>query len=76
MKYKIATEFDGTKVKNREEKEIGDAYEALRVKIVELLGSEGPKTEEELTTRLPIPKSQITLIIWTILKCFIPCVIC
>ncbi len=63
VEYKIATEFDKTKVTKWEKKKIGDAYEALRVKIVELLGSEGPKTDEELTQRLPIPKSQITLIL-------------
>ena len=63
VEYKIATKFDKTKVIKWEKKEIGDAYEALRVKIVELLGSEGPKTDEELAHRLPIPKSQITLIL-------------
>ena len=42
-----------------EERSLGDPQEALRVKIIEMLGSEGPKTSEEMVERLPFPQSLI-----------------
>ena len=43
MSFEIATEFDGTTPTNWKTIPIGDPHEALRVKILEILGSEGPK---------------------------------
>ena len=53
LTYKTATTFDGTKPVAWEERDLGDPQEALRVKIIEMLGSEGPKTSEEMVDRLP-----------------------
>jgi len=44
LSYKVATEFDGRTPTKWDEKELGDPHEALRVKIIEMLGSEGPQT--------------------------------
>ena len=38
---------------------MGDPREALNVKIIEMLGSEGPKTSEEMVDRLPFPQPLI-----------------
>ena len=51
--------FDGTKPIAWEERGLGDPQEAIRVKIIEMLGSEGPKTSEEMVDRLPFPQTLI-----------------
>ena len=63
LTYEWAVEFDGFKVKKWEKKSITDPYEAMRFKICELLGSEGPKTLEQLGERLPFPNAQIESIL-------------
>ena len=40
-----------------------DPHEALRVKILEILGSEGPKTTESLHQRLPFPEKSVDRIV-------------
>ena len=50
-------------MKKWEKKSITDPYEAMRFKICELLGSEGPKTLEQLGERLPFPNAQIESIL-------------
>ena len=60
LTYSIATAFEGTKPTAWEERSLGDPQEALRVKIIEMLGSEGPKTSDEMVDRLarsPAPSS-------------------
>ena len=42
---------------------ITDAHEALRVKIIEMLGSEGPAMGEHISDRLPFPQGQIDSIL-------------
>ena len=59
LTYSIATAFDGTKPTAWEERSLGDPQEALRVKIIEMLGSEGPKTSDEMVERLPFPQTLI-----------------
>ena len=61
--YKIATKFAGTKPTEWEERKIGDPHEALRVKVVELLGSEGPQLLETFCDRLPFPREQVEAIL-------------
>ena len=63
LTYEWAVEFVGFKVKKWEKKSITDPYEAMRFKICELLGSEGPKTLEQLGERLPFPNAQIESIL-------------
>lgn len=57
--YDIAVGFSGTKPTEWEKKTLSDPQEALRVKLIEMLGSEGPKTSDELNDRLPFPKPLI-----------------
>lgn len=57
--YDIAVQFSGTKPTTWEKKPLSDPQEALRVKLIEMLGSEGPKTADELDQRLPFPKALI-----------------
>ena len=59
IRYKVAVEFDGRTPTKWENRELSDPEEAMRVKIIEMLGSEGPKTTEGLVSRLPFPESLI-----------------
>ncbi len=59
LTYEIGLEFDGFEVTKWKEKSITDPHEAMRFKICELLGSEGPKTLDELSERLPFQKNHI-----------------
>ena len=63
MSFEIATEFDGTTPTNWKTIPIGDPHEALRVKILEILGSEGPKTTEALHQRLPFSDKSVDRIV-------------
>ena len=63
LSFEWAVEYEGFKVKKWAKKSITDPHEAMRFKICELLGSEGPKTLEELSERLPFPESQIESIL-------------
>ena len=63
LSYKVATEFDGRVPTAWEEKELGDPHEALRVKIIEMLGSEGPQTGDDLGQRLPFPRKMVDRIL-------------
>ena len=59
LTYDVATEFDGRKPSAWQPSPLADPHECLRIKIRDLLGSEGPKTLDALCGRLPFPKAQI-----------------
>ena len=59
LTYQIADAFDDAEATNWKPAKLMDPHEALRVKIVDMLGSEGPMTLPALTERLPFPKAQI-----------------
>ncbi len=59
LSYKMAEKYNGTKVTKWREQALSDPHECLRVKIVDMLGSEGPQTTEQLAARLPFPSAQI-----------------
>jgi hypothetical protein len=63
LSYRVATEFDGRTPTKWDEKELGDPHEALRVKIIEMLGSEGPQTGDLLSNRLPFPRNMVDRIL-------------
>jgi ATP-dependent Lhr-like helicase len=63
LSYRVATEFDGRTPTKWDEKELGDPHEALRVKIIEMLGSEGPQTSDLLSNRLPFPRNMVDRIL-------------
>jgi len=51
--FEVATEFKGIEPTKWKEVLIGEPYEALRRKIIEVLGTEGPQTMDALNDRLP-----------------------
>ena len=59
LTYEMANEFDGAKPKSWKPSKLMDPHEALRIKIVDMLGSEGPMTLAALSNRLPFPEAQI-----------------
>tara|TARA_B100000683_G_scaffold77492_2_gene76661 strand:- start:3441 stop:8726 length:5286 start_codon:yes stop_codon:yes gene_type:complete len=61
--FQIATEFNGIEPTAWNEMTISDPHEALRVKIIEMLGSEGPMLGENFAKRLPFPQGQIDSIL-------------
>ena len=61
--YEVGVEFDGLKPTKWDQKTISDPHEALRVKIIEMLGSEGPARGDEISGRLPFPQGQIDSIL-------------
>ena len=64
LTFQIGKLFDGTIVTDWFEQPIIDPHESLRVKIIEMLGSEGPLTSEIFEARLPLPKPQIEKILY------------
>jgi len=63
LSYDISSEHDGRTPTKWRNMPIGDPHEAMRVKIIEMLGSEGPKTSEEMEQRLPFSKELVERII-------------
>ena len=63
LEFDLAVEFDGMIPTKWQKKAIIDPHESLRVKIIEMLGSEGPQTGDVLIERLPFPKPQIDKIL-------------
>ena len=59
LNYEIADQFSGSNPVSWVPSKLMDPHEALRIKIVDMLGSEGPKTLVELSERLPFPEAQI-----------------
>ncbi|MEE2747260.1 MAG: hypothetical protein VX473_02195 [Candidatus Thermoplasmatota archaeon] len=59
LTYEMADQFTGANPTSWKSAKLMDPHEALRIKIVDMLGSEGPKTLAELSERLPFPEAQI-----------------
>ena len=63
LSFNISCEHDGRLPTKWEKVLLGDPHEAMRVKIIEMLGSEGPKTSEEMEQRLPFSKELVERIL-------------
>ena len=63
LTFEVAVEFDGLKPTKWDKVSITDPHEALRVKIIEMLSSEGPAKGEDIFDRLPFPQGQIDSIL-------------
>jgi len=59
MTYDKSTKYKDTEAIAWETTTLSDPHECLRVKLVDLLGSEGPQTLDVLVERLPFPKAMI-----------------
>lgn len=57
--YETSTKYKGTEAIDWEQTPLSDPHECLRVKLVDLLGSEGPQTLDVIVERLPFPKPMI-----------------
>ena len=63
LTFDISSEHKGTTPTKWEQIQVGDPHEAMRVKIIEMLGSEGPKTSDEMEQRLPFSKELVERIL-------------
>tara|TARA_B100000900_G_C20602288_1_gene726162 strand:+ start:1468 stop:6753 length:5286 start_codon:yes stop_codon:yes gene_type:complete len=61
--FDISCEHDGLVPTKWEKVLLSDPHEAMRVKIIEMLGSEGPKTSDEMEQRLPFSKELVERIL-------------
>ena len=59
MTYDTSTKYKDTEAIDWKSTPLSDPHECLRVKLVDLLGSEGPQTLDILVERLPFPKEMI-----------------
>ena len=63
LTYEVATKFDRFKAVSWNKSKLMDPHEALRIKIVDMLGTEGPRTLAGISERLPFPEAQIESIL-------------
>ncbi len=63
MSFKVATAFQGTQPTEWKTMTVGDPHEAMRVKVLEMLGSEGPKTADIIHNRLPFSEKAVDRIL-------------
>jgi len=59
LTYKMSTKYSGTTPTDWKDEPLSDPHECLRVKLVDMLGSEGPMTMAQLIDRLPFPERMI-----------------
>ena len=59
LTYEASVEYDDTEAIKWESRPLSDPHECLRVKLVDLLGSEGPQTLDDIVERFPFPKTMI-----------------
>ena len=59
LTYELAEDFDGGTPTEWKTKYLSDPIDSLRLKLLDMLGSEGPQTAESLCARLPFPSAQV-----------------
>ena len=59
LSFEVAEDFTGGTPAGWKEAELSDAVDCLRLKLLDMLGSEGPRTLEAIAERLPFPKAQV-----------------
>ena len=59
LSYEIGEGFVGGEPKEWRRKTLSDPMDCLRLKLLDMLGSEGPQTIESLSDRLPFPSAQV-----------------
>ena len=59
LNYEIGEGFVGGEASNWRKKSLSDPMDCLRLKLLDMLGSEGPQTIDSLSKRLPFPKAQV-----------------
>ena len=59
LSFEIAEDFTGGTPADWKHTELSDAVDCLRLKLLDMLGSEGPRTLDAIAERLPFPKAQV-----------------
>ena len=63
LNYELANEFTKGQPSNWKKSYLSDPMDCLRLKLLDMLGSEGPQTAKELSARLPFPFAQVESIL-------------
>ena len=63
LSYEIGESFVGGEASEWRKRGLSDPLDCLRLKLLDMLGSEGPQTAEALSSRLPFPPAQVEAIL-------------
>ncbi|MDP7002667.1 MAG: DEAD/DEAH box helicase [Candidatus Thalassarchaeaceae archaeon] len=63
LNYEVADSFVGGEPTSWRKRQLSDPMDCLRLKLLDMLGSEGPQTAEELSARLPFPFAQVEAVL-------------
>ena len=63
LSYEVGEGFVGGEPSKWKEKQLSDPLDCLRLKLLDMLGSEGPQTIDSLSERLPFPTAQVEAIL-------------
>ena len=63
LTYEIAEEFSGATPSKWVSSTLSDPLDCLRLKLLDMLGSEGPQTLDSLSERLPFPLGQVEAVL-------------
>ena len=63
LSYEVGESFVGGEPSNWRKRQLSDPIDCLRLKLLDMLGSEGPQTSEELSSRLPFPSAQVDAVL-------------
>ena len=63
LSYEVGDGFVGGEPSKWKEKQLSDPLDCLRLKLLDMLGSEGPQTIDSLSERLPFPTAQVEAIL-------------
>ena len=63
LSFEIGESFVGGEASEWRKRGLSDPLDCLRLKLLDMLGSEGPQTAEALSSRLPFPPAQVEAIL-------------
>ena len=63
LSYEVGEGFVGGEPSKWKEKQLSNPLDCLRLKLLDMLGSEGPQTIDSLSERLPFPTAQVEAIL-------------
>jgi DNA-binding HxlR family transcriptional regulator len=63
LSYEVGEGFVGGEPSKWKERQLSDPLDCLRLKLLDMLGSEGPQTIDSLSERLPFPTAQVEAIL-------------
>ena len=63
LTFEVGSNYDGFEAKEWKRKNLSDPQDCLRMKLLDMLGSEGPQVSDSLCGRLPFPKAQVEAVL-------------